>query len=120
MTLTWQALQRVPYDATIFVHLQGPNGSIVSQADRQPLDGRFPTSYWLPGQVVTDSVALHGEGEARPRTLYIGMYTWPSLQRLLVVDADGVAQQDNVVIIPVPASGAQVGDRPWLTLEDRW
>jgi 4-amino-4-deoxy-L-arabinose transferase-like glycosyltransferase len=103
LTLTWQSLQSVSYDATVFVHLMEPGGDLVAQADRQPLDGRFPTSYWLPGQVVTDVVSLSPlpavhDGEL---VLSVGMYTWPSLERLAVVDASGAPQLDDMAAFDV-------------------
>jgi len=102
VTLTWQSLRPVEYDAITFVHLTGAAGESLAQADRQPLDGRFPTSYWLPGQVVTDVVHLtpslsHENEDAL--TLGVGMYTWPALDRLPVTDANGVPQPDNVILI---------------------
>ena len=104
LTLTWQSLQPVPYDATTFVHVRGADGELLAQVDRQPLDGRFPTSYWLPGQVVTDTIRLSltrlYDG---PLTLNIGMYTWPSLERLPVVDTTGALQRDNVMVFDAPS-----------------
>lgn len=112
LTLTWQSLHSVSYDATTFVHLKGTDGNLLAQADRQPLDGRFPTSYWLPGQVVTDVISLspvHDADDgpsttlsAGPLVLNIGMYTWPSLERLPVVDASGTPQRDKLIAINVP------------------
>jgi 4-amino-4-deoxy-L-arabinose transferase-like glycosyltransferase len=104
LTLTWLSLRPVAYDATTFVHLIGANGETLAQVDRQPLDGRFPTSYWIPGQVVTDVIGLSPapvvpEG---PLVLKLGMYTWPSLERLPVVDASRNPQDDNVIVIDVP------------------
>jgi hypothetical protein len=107
LTLTWQSLRPVPYDATVFVHLRDAGGSLLAQADRQPLDGRFPTSYWLPGQVITDVVRLAPVSEANgggPLLLDLGMYTWPSLDRLPVVDASGVPLRDSVISIQLPSS----------------
>jgi len=104
LTLTWQSLRAVPYDATMFIHLRGPDGDTLAQVDRQPLDGRFPTSYWLPGQIITDVVSLAPVSGtfSGPLTLNVGMYTWPSLQRLPVIDASGVPQRDNVIVVDVP------------------
>jgi len=120
LTLTWQSLQPVLYDATTFVHLRKADGSpfglaqgrLLAQVDRQPLDGRFPTSYWLPGQVVTDVVSLSSAPDTYngPLVLDVGMYIWPSLERLSVVDASGIPQRDNVITInvPLPLSGEEV------------
>jgi hypothetical protein len=112
VTLVWQSLQPATYDATVFVHLLDANGDLLAQVDRQPLDGQFPTSYWLPGQVVTDTIRLsllndHYDG---PMTLAVGMYTWPSLARLSVMDSQGTLQPDNVITIDIPSllSGEEV------------
>lgn len=104
VTLTWQSLQPVAYDATTFVHLQAADGDILAQVDRQPMDGRFPTSYWVPGQIITDVISLEpAEGPVEgPLTVNVGMYTWPSLERLLVTDAAGTPQRDNAIVLDVP------------------
>ena len=104
LTLTWQSLRAVPYDATMFIHLTGTDGNIVAQVDRQPLNGRFPTSSWIPGQMITDSITLPRPPEAqnRPLILRLGMYTWPSMRRLPVVNASGSAQRDDAIVIDVP------------------
>jgi 4-amino-4-deoxy-L-arabinose transferase-like glycosyltransferase len=101
LTLTWQSLQPVSYDATTFVHLGGSDGNLLAQVDRQPLDGQFPTSYWLPGQVVTDTVSLSPMRDATHGrvVLTMGMYTWPSLERLPVTDADGGPQPNDAIVI---------------------
>lgn len=103
LTLTWQSLQSVSYDATVFVHLMGSDGDLAAQADRQPLEGRFPTSYWLPGQVVTDVVSLSPVSSVcgEEFVLHVGMYTWPSLERLPVVDASGAPQPDHLAVFDV-------------------
>jgi hypothetical protein len=100
LTLTWQSLQSVSYDATVFIHLKGADGSTLAQVDREPLDGRFPTSYWFPGQIITDVISLPLARDLPNETLavHVGMYTWPSLQRLPVIDAVGNPQRDNVIV----------------------
>jgi 4-amino-4-deoxy-L-arabinose transferase-like glycosyltransferase len=103
LTLMWQSIRAVPYDATTFIHLIGTDGRLLVQADRQPLNGQFPTSYWIPGQVVTDTVTLSPVHNAYnvPLTLILGMYTWPSLERLPVMDASGALQPDNAITINI-------------------
>jgi 4-amino-4-deoxy-L-arabinose transferase-like glycosyltransferase len=103
LTLTWQSLQPVSYDATLFIHLIGTDGKVVAQTDRQPLNGRFPTSCWLPGQAITDTVTLSIPPDVNdgPLVLRLGMYTWPSLQRLSVVNARGEPELDGAISIDV-------------------
>jgi len=105
VTLVWQSLQPVTYDATVFVHLLEADGDLLAQVDRQPLDDQFPTSYWLPGQVITDTIRLpslndHYDG---PMAVTVGMYTWPSLERLPMLDSSGTLQPDNVMTIDIPS-----------------
>jgi 4-amino-4-deoxy-L-arabinose transferase-like glycosyltransferase len=105
LTLTWQSLQSIPYDATTFVHLTGKDDDLLAQADRQPLEGRLPTSYWIPGQVVTDTInlPLTKDSYNGPFVLTVGMYVWPSLERLSVADASGNPQRDDAITIHVPS-----------------
>ncbi len=107
LTLVWRSLAPAPYDATIFAHLRGADGEMLAQADRQPLDGRFPSSYWLPGQVVTDTLTLSPAQAVDIDDAYVlhfGMYTWPSLERLPVMDATGHVQRDHMIEVNLPRS----------------
>ena len=38
-----------------FVHVTGDGGAMLAQADGPPAGGRYPTSYWLPGEIVEDT-----------------------------------------------------------------
>ena len=104
LTLTWQSVRPVPYDATMFVHLMGPGGETLAQTDRQPLAGRFPTSYWMPGQVITDVVSLGPLSSTidGPLALNVGLYVWPSLERLSARDSVGNALPDDTLVAVVP------------------
>ncbi|MGD2205992.1 MAG: hypothetical protein PVH17_04355 [Anaerolineae bacterium] len=42
-------------DYTLFIHLLDPEGKIAQQWDAPPLDGWYPTSYWMPGEIIHDS-----------------------------------------------------------------
>lgn len=110
ITMTWQALQKIPYDATVFVHLMDAEGNLLAQQDQQPLRGRFPTSCWLPGQVVTDVITLtHSLSEnVAPMKVRMGMYTWPLLERLEVVDASGQSLPERAVYLELREG---IGDR---------
>lgn len=69
VSLTWHATTRPAADLTIFLHLIGPDGSLVAQHDKAPLDGFFPTSGWTLGTVLTDNYMLQ-----LPDTLLPGRY----------------------------------------------
>jgi hypothetical protein len=63
------------------------------------MGGRYPTGAWLPGDIVPDThrIALDAGLELGIYRLQVGMYEWPSLERLRVWDAQGEAQPERVV-----------------------
>ncbi|MBN1875153.1 MAG: hypothetical protein JXA33_13045 [Anaerolineae bacterium] len=101
LTLTWQTQAPVAYDATLFVHLTNAEGEVIAQVDRRPLDGRFPTSYWIPGHAITDTFSLSLDDNARSQlaALRLGLYTWPSLERLIVTEVNGEQPIDRALTI---------------------
>lgn len=86
VTLYWRALAAIPQDYTVFVHLVGQDGRIVSQHDGQPEGGFYPTSYWDQGEVVKDEhvLSLPSEIEAGEYELRAGMYLLEDMYRLPV------------------------------------
>lgn len=58
ISLWWSAAQTPPQDYTISVILLHPNGTVASQHDSFPQQGRFPTSQWQPDQLVYDTHPL--------------------------------------------------------------
>ena len=99
LTLYWQATAPPEADYITFVHLLDLAGEIAAQVDRRPRDGRYPTSFWMPGEVVSDTFTLSVPAAASPGhyRLVGGMYTWPDLARLPVVGPDGQPQPENLL-----------------------
>jgi hypothetical protein len=68
ITLHWRALKETDADYTLFVHVLDINGQIVAQNDSQPHRrddpaGRFyPTSMWVKGEYVSDTISLNTRG----------------------------------------------------------
>jgi len=58
ITLHWRALKETDVDYTLFVHVLDANGQIVAQNDSQPRGGSYPTSMWVKGEYVSDTIAL--------------------------------------------------------------
>lgn len=103
VVLAWQAL-KTPYDSyTVFVHLLGPTGSIVSQHDSEPRLGQFPTSTWNRGQRVIDPhpVPLTNLPAGSYR-LEVGLYTAGNGRRLRTAHGDSVTL--GAVAITAPPS----------------
>ncbi|HEY0711320.1 MAG TPA: hypothetical protein VGF45_01505, partial [Polyangia bacterium] len=77
LTLHFRVTQRPPAGHKIFVHFDAP-GEPRLLGDHAPLDGAFPTSYWLPGEYIKDTVEVDVPLMTTPAgryTLYIGF--WP-------------------------------------------
>ena len=108
VVLAWRADTVIKEDYTVFVHLVTPDGRRVAQSDAQPHWGAaWPTSRWQPGELVLDGHRLTLPAEA-PRDelrLEVGLYLWPSLQRLPVLDANGRPTSDRIEIpLSLPTS----------------
>ena len=99
LTLFWQALERPADDYTIFVHVQNDNDELIAGADAQPLDGAYPTGIWDPDEMVATTHTLELPPDAGPLTFYTGMYSWPSLERLPVMESGQRVQDDRVQLI---------------------
>jgi hypothetical protein len=67
--LLWHATQSMARDLTVFVHFIDSRGEIFSQEERKPLDGRFPTPSWHPGERFEDLYSM-----LLPEDLPIGTY----------------------------------------------
>lgn len=68
MTLTWQLNQPVTTDYTVFIHFRTADGQNSFAGDGPPLAGWYPTSWWLPGELVPD------RHEITPADLAPGLY----------------------------------------------
>ncbi len=85
ITFYWQAVQPVAKPYTVFLQLLNEKGQMVSGWDSQPLAGRYPTSFWSPGEVVVDTFALPLPPPGLPPGAYrliTGFYQVDTGQRL--------------------------------------
>lgn len=103
LTLYWQALRTMDTSYTIFTHLLGSDGRLWGQTDGVPLQGDYPTTGWLPGEVISDHYAIEVRPDASPGDylLEVGMYDAASGERMPVLDADGQRADDRVLLAPV-------------------
>jgi len=109
LELYWQALQQMAVDYKVFVHLFDPaTETIVTQWDAMPREGRYPTSRWARGEVVSDSITLSlAEVPPGHYRLAVGVYAPETMERLPAVDAAGNPVRDNRVIL---VEGIKTGD----------
>ncbi len=104
LTLYWKLAgdQPVPADYTVFVHLVDEQGSlIVEPADGPPVEGAWPTSAWLPGQVVVDTrlVALPPNLHPGRYDVRVGLYDPNTGVRLAALQPDGTPWPEDAVVL---------------------
>jgi hypothetical protein len=96
--LRWEALAPPAQDYTVFVHLR--NGTeVLAQHDGPPSTGHYPTSLWRSGDIIVDTHTLelsdNREGESQ---IVVGLYTWPSMERLEATPAGGGSTSDELTV----------------------
>ncbi|HOT92903.1 MAG TPA: glycosyltransferase family 39 protein [Anaerolineae bacterium] len=102
VTLTWAARARPLQDYTVFVHLVGADGNIIAQHDGPPYQGNYPTSWWLPGDIIPDGHTLPISAPLPEGALLrVGMYDPITLSRLPVYDTHGTRLPDDIVPLVV-------------------
>lgn len=109
VALAWRLAQRVDRDLTVFVHLYGPDGQLVAQADGYPLMGLAPFWLWEAGRRLEDVRRLTWPDDAPPGAyrLGVGVYDAAAGERLTAVDAGGARLADDVAIVQALTRPAQ-------------
>jgi hypothetical protein len=99
VTLTWQTVEPVVDDHTVFVHVLTEGDAKAAQHDARPCDGECPTDTWQPGEIVVDRYQLNLVPGAPPGPyrLAVGLYLLDTGERAAVVGHD-----DETVILHVP------------------
>ena len=96
ITLHYHVKDRVPAGYKVFLHFDGCGTRF--NGDHVPLDGKFPTNYWVPGTFVTDEHTIR-PGDNNTGTapnsgyyqIYMGLYQ--GSERLKIVN--GPSDGDN-------------------------
>ncbi len=102
VTLTWRAAATPAADYAVFVHLVDGEGHLLAQHDGPPVAGAYPTSWWLPGDVVVDPHPLARDDlPVGPLELRVGLYDPATGRRLPAYDAEGAPYPEDAVIIPI-------------------
>ncbi|MGB0383685.1 MAG: ArnT family glycosyltransferase [Ardenticatenaceae bacterium] len=86
--LFWQTPASLAQDYTVFVHLIGPDGQLITQQDQQPLAGFLRTSLWKPNDPIVDQLTLTLPTDAPTGTyeIRVGMYDPTTGQRLRLTE----------------------------------
>ncbi len=104
VTLYWRADRPVDKNYMVFVHLLGEqfnpahNDPLWGQIDRVPRDGSYPTTAWVPGQLVADAYRVPVDPHAPPGRyqIEVGLYDPGTGKRLAVIGG-----QDSIVVAQV-------------------
>jgi hypothetical protein len=88
------------FDYSVFVHVADAEETIWGQDDGQPVGGTYPTSAWVPGEIVVDQHRLQIDPEAPPGSyrLMTGMYDGSNGQRLTVEGSSDIVDDDRIVL----------------------
>jgi hypothetical protein len=78
VTLVWRGEREMETSYRVFLHMLGPDGSLVAQSDGEPAGWARPTTGWLPGEVVVDERVLVLPPDLPPGEyrLMAGMYRY--------------------------------------------
>jgi len=101
ITLYWQTTSKLPADYTVFMHVLDGRGERVAQGDSPPVNGRYPSSAWLPGQIVVDNRRIPLPAGVNPADLRVavGLYAPEDGARLPVTDARGARVPDDQIVL---------------------
>jgi 4-amino-4-deoxy-L-arabinose transferase-like glycosyltransferase len=105
LTLYWRALSEIEPSYTVFVHLLDESGQIIAQRDSVPQNGEAPTSGWVEGEIIADSleIPIPTGTPGGQHVLEVGMYDAATGVRLPVLDASGRPGGDKVLLEEVVA-----------------
>ncbi len=100
LTLYWRALAQMETSYTVFTHLLDGANRIQGQQDNPPVSGSYPTTLWLPGEIVADAYTLvvDAAAPAGEHVLETGLYVAESGQRLPVLDETGQTIGDRILL----------------------
>lgn len=104
VTLYFQRIGPIDRAYTVFAHLLAPDGHLVVQEDRPPLQGRYATNDWKPGEWIIDEYAMALDADLPPGEyrLAVGMYAPDRLKRLPAYRSDGTRYENDAVVLGLP------------------
>lgn len=113
LTLFWRARQKIDHRYTVFTQLVGQaynpatNGPLWAQHDTEPLDGGWPTTQWLPGELMADKHAwqIPENAPAGDYQLWAGLYDLQTGQRLPITnESNQVSDHAQLATLPLRVS----------------
>jgi 4-amino-4-deoxy-L-arabinose transferase-like glycosyltransferase len=97
LDLRWRTTRPLSKDYTVFVHVER-DGTTVAQDDRAPGAGYYPTSWWRPGDEITDTHVLDAPYDPTGHRVWVGWYELSSMQHLRVLDRNAQPGQEQLAL----------------------
>lgn len=100
LSLRWEALTHILESHSVFVHLVDAQGVMWAQHDGVPLNGLQPTTYWVAGEIISDTHELTLPIDVPPGRyrLDVGMYLPETMEHLPVWDAEMQPRGDRIAV----------------------
>ncbi|MCD6290555.1 MAG: hypothetical protein J7M34_08630, partial [Anaerolineae bacterium] len=107
LTLYWRAIGPSDVPLKTFVHLLDKSNHVRGQVDHIPGDGAYPTTGWLPGEVLTDVYHVPVDPDLPPGRypIEVGMYDPATNTRLPALDVKGNPVGNRILLEPVAVEG---------------
>ncbi len=88
LTLVYKAKTAAPVDYTRFIHVHSSALGMAAQQDAPPLSGGNPTTTWVAGEEIVETVVLSIAPDAQPGeyTIWFGMYDPANGERVPLSD----------------------------------
>lgn len=96
LSIRWQVLGPVEGTPTVFAHLLRADGTLLAQADGDPLRGLYPFPLWQPSEVVRD-VRVFDNVPTGAATVAVGVWDPAAGARWKAVGSDGEPLADDAL-----------------------
>lgn len=105
LTLYWRSLSFSEKNYTVFVHASGPDQVIRGQWDSVPVGGQYPTSGWLPGEVVEDHYEVLMGRDVPPwkYDVFVGMYDSLTGERASIYSPRAPVSENRIWLTQIQA-----------------
>ena len=106
LTLYWQTHQPLTESYRVFTHLRTADPEVYTQSDGTPRQNSYPTSVWMPNEVIVDrhDLSLPAGADLTSVSLYVGLYRPQDGTRLPVIDEHGQPLPNDEVILDLASS----------------
>jgi hypothetical protein len=100
LTLLWQSGGASSRPYTVFAHIVDASGDLAAQQDNWPVLGQWPSTCWLPGEEITDPLAIQLPEDMPPGAyqLLIGLYDATNGRRLPTVNGQDMIKLTTIHI----------------------